>query len=70
LYRGPRSGSAGEAPVRIADEETERKYVILRAEVYDKMRQLLEPDEIAPSCFETGQFEPVDGEPGQVANQR
>ncbi len=54
---------AGEAPVRIADEETQREYVILRAEIYDRMRHLLEVEEIDPSFFEIGGFEPIDEDP-------
>ncbi len=51
---------AGDAPVRIADVETDREYVLLRADVYDKMRHLLEVEEIDPSFFEIGDFEPID----------
>jgi hypothetical protein len=51
---------AGEAPVRIADAETHREYVILRADVYDRMRHLLEVEEIDPSFFEIGEFESID----------
>jgi hypothetical protein len=51
---------AGEAPVRIADAESKREYVILRADVYDRMRHLLEVEEIDPSFFEIGEFEPID----------
>ncbi len=51
---------AGEGPVRIADVETHREYVILRADVYDRMRHLLEAEEIDPSFFEIGNFESID----------
>jgi hypothetical protein len=54
---------AGDAPVRIADTETDREYVLLRADVYDRMRHLLEVEEIDPSFFEIGDFEPVDENP-------
>jgi hypothetical protein len=54
---------AGEQPVRLADEETRREYVILRADVYDRMRHLLEEEEIDPSFFEIEDFEPVDEGP-------
>jgi hypothetical protein len=54
---------AGDAPVRIADAETDREYVILRADVYDRMRHLLEEEEIDPSFFEIGDFEPVEEDP-------
>ena len=46
--------------MHIADAETDREYVILRADVYDRMRHLLEVEEIDPSFFEIGEFEPVD----------
>jgi hypothetical protein len=54
---------AGDEPVRIADVETNREYVILRADVYDRMRHLLEEEEIDPSFFEIGDFEPIDEDP-------
>jgi hypothetical protein len=54
---------AGDAPVRIADVETDREYVILRAEIFDRMRRLLEIEEIDPSFFEIGDFEPIDENP-------
>jgi hypothetical protein len=54
---------AGEAPVRISDVESEREYVLLRADVYDRMRRLLEVEEIDPSFFEIDDFEPVDENP-------
>jgi hypothetical protein len=53
----------GDEPVRIADAETQREYVILRADVYDRMRHLLEEEEIDPSFFEFGDFEPIDEDP-------
>jgi hypothetical protein len=39
---------AGEA--RVTDPDTRREYVVVRAEVYDKMRRLLE--EVDPSLYE------------------
>ena len=42
---------AGDAAGRIADAETDREYVILRADLYDRMRHLLEVEEIDPSFF-------------------
>lgn len=54
---------AGDKPVRIADAETNGEYVLLRAHVYDRMRHLLEEEEIDPSFFEIGDFEPIDEDP-------
>jgi hypothetical protein len=54
---------AGDVPVRLADAETHQEYVILRADVYDRMRHLLEEEEIDPSFFEIGEFEPIDEDP-------
>ncbi len=50
---------AGEQPVRVDDPETRTQYVILKAEVYDRMRSLLEAEEIDPSFFEFGDFIPL-----------
>ncbi len=54
---------AGGEAVRLADAETSQEYVILRADVYDRMRHLLEVEEIDPSFFEIGDFEPIDEDP-------
>ena len=54
---------AGDEAVRIADAETDREYVLLRADIYDRMRHLLEEEAIDPSFFEIGDFEPVDEDP-------
>ena len=34
--------SAGEEPVRLADPETQTEYVVLKADVYDRIRTLLD----------------------------
>jgi hypothetical protein len=54
---------AGGEPVRLADDETKQEYVILRADVFDRMRHRLEVEEIDPSYFEIDDFEPVDEDP-------
>ena len=36
---------AGDAPVELADPQTGTAYVLLRADVYQRMRELLEADE-------------------------
>ena len=50
---------AGEQPVRIADPETHTEYVILKADVYEKMRTLMQPEKIDPSLYEYGEFFPL-----------
>ena len=54
---------AGGEPVRLADAETRQEYVILRADIYDRMRHLLKEEEIDPSFFEIGDFETIDEDP-------
>jgi hypothetical protein len=49
---------AGDKPVRVEDPETHKAYVILKAEVFEKMRAVAE-EEIDPSFFEIDDFEPV-----------
>lgn len=51
--------NSGDQPVRIEDPQTHTKYVIVKEEVYDRMRALLEEEEIDPSFFEYGDFEPA-----------
>lgn len=47
----------GESPLRVLDEKTNREYVLLRAETYDKLKRVLAAEEIDPSFFE---FEEAD----------
>jgi hypothetical protein len=49
---------AGDEPVRIEDPHTHAAYVLLKAEVYDRMRALAEAEKIDPSFFEIDDFEP------------
>ena len=37
---------AGGAPIRLADPETQTEYVILRADVYDRIRALAQIDDL------------------------
>jgi len=37
---------AGDAPVELADPQTGTAYVLLRADVYQRMREILEADEV------------------------
>jgi hypothetical protein len=37
---------AGDAPVELADPQTGTAYVLLRADIYQRMRELLEAEEV------------------------
>ncbi len=50
----------GEA-VRVRDRKSLREYVILRADVYDRLRQLLEAEVVDPSLYEFEEAEPTEG---------
>jgi hypothetical protein len=50
---------AGEQPVRITDPETRNQYVLVKADVYDKMRAFMEAEQIDPSFYEYGDFIPL-----------
>jgi hypothetical protein len=52
-------GEAGDRPVPIADPETHQTYVIIKAEVYDRLRAARDEEEIDPSFFEIDDFEPA-----------
>jgi hypothetical protein len=49
----------GNEPVRIEDPHMHAAYVLLKAEVYEQMRALVEAEEIDPSFFEIDDFEPA-----------
>ena len=51
--------AAGDQPVRVEDPETHKAYVILKADLYDRMRSAFEEEEIDPSFFEIDDFEPL-----------
>jgi hypothetical protein len=51
--------SAGDQPVLVEDPETHQAYVILKADLYDRMRSAIEEEEIDPSLFEIDDFEPL-----------
>ncbi|HEV3120800.1 MAG TPA: hypothetical protein VGY53_02805 [Isosphaeraceae bacterium] len=53
---------AGQAPIRLEDPETSQAYVLLRADLYERMRALAE-EEIDPSLFEIDDFEPACEDP-------
>ena len=50
---------AGDEPIRIEDQDTHTAYVLVKAEVFDRMRALGEAEEIDPSFFEIDDFEPA-----------
>ena len=54
---------AGEKPFRIEDPESRTAYVILKEEVYDRMRAIIETEAIDPSFFEIDDFEPAREDP-------
>ena len=41
-----------EEPPRFVDPDNKREYVLLRAEVYERMRRLLESEVVDPSFYE------------------
>jgi len=56
-------GEAGERPVPIIDPETHQTYVIIKAEVFERLRGSREEEEIDPSFFEIDDFEPAREDP-------
>lgn len=49
-----------DTPVRLTDPKTQRQYVLLRAESYEKLQRILAAEEVDPSLFE---FEEPEGRP-------
>ena len=39
-------------PIRVADPKTQREYVLVQAEIFERMRRVMEAEEIDPSLFE------------------
>jgi hypothetical protein len=39
-------------PVRLQDPRTQREYILMRAEVFDRMKKLLEAETVDPSLYE------------------
>ena len=54
---------AGDGPLRLEDPETHSEYVLLKAEVYDRMHAVIEAERVDPSFFEYGDFTPVERDP-------
>jgi hypothetical protein len=42
----------GAEPVRVHDPDTLREYVLVRAEVFERMRKLLQTESVDPSLYE------------------
>jgi hypothetical protein len=55
--------AAGDHPFRVDDPETHQAYVILKADIYERIRAVLEEEEIDPSFFEIDDFEPLREDP-------
>ena len=49
---------AGESPLRLADPETHAEYVVLKSELYERMRRVFE--EVDPSLYEFEEVTPHD----------
>jgi hypothetical protein len=49
---------AGEEPVRVEDPETRTAYVLVREDVYRRMRELIAIDHADRSLYEFGEFHP------------
>jgi hypothetical protein len=49
--------------VRTRDPETHQAYVILKADIDERIRAVLEEEEIDPSFFEIDDFEPLREDP-------
>jgi hypothetical protein len=54
---------AGDHPVPIVAPETHQTYLIIKADVYDRLRSLSEEEEIDPSFFEIDDFGYARGDP-------
>ncbi len=54
---------AGDRPVPIRDLETHQTYLIIKAEVYERLRASREEEEIDLSFFEIDDFEPAREDP-------
>jgi hypothetical protein len=49
---------AGEKPVRVEDPDTKTAYLIVKEEVFQRMRELVEIETIDPSFFEFDDIAP------------
>jgi hypothetical protein len=51
---------AGENPVRIEDPETHTAYVLMKEEVYRRLKQTVELEQSDRSLYEYQDFRPID----------
>ncbi len=49
---------AGDSPVLVEDPITRESYVIVKATIFEKLREQLEIEKIDPSFYEYGEFTP------------
>ena len=49
---------SGNQPLKIEDPETHTEYVIVRAEVYQRLRSLVDIERTDRSLYEFGEFHP------------
>lgn len=49
---------AGDRPVEVEDPITRESYVLVKAAVYEKLRELVEVEKVDPSFYEYGEFVP------------
>jgi hypothetical protein len=49
---------AGDRPVRVEDPDTRESYVLIKAAVYEKLREQVEVEKVDPSFYEYGEFIP------------
>lgn len=47
---------AGDEPVRVEDPVNHERYVILKAALYEKLREQAEMERVDPSFYEYGEF--------------
>jgi hypothetical protein len=50
---------SGNQPVKIEDPENHRQYVIISAELYERMRALVDIEHVDRSLYEYGDFRPL-----------
>lgn len=51
---------AGDEPVRLEDPETHLAYVLVKEEVYQRLREAFGVEKVDPSFYEFGDFVPLD----------
>ena len=51
---------AGSEPLRVEDPETHTAYVVMKEDMYRRLREAVEVETIDPSFFECGEFIPLE----------